>query len=81
MAKLAKEIPADVPVREMKDGDVAVITKWAELDYSGRIVQRAGDVIIYIGTACGEHNHTFNIVSAYDDCRVRILPKGTLIEL
>lgn len=39
----------NIPVTEMKDGQVGIITTWTISSYVGRIVQRHGSDLIAIG--------------------------------
>lgn len=89
IAKLVSIPESDVPITYMKDGDVALITKWDLGNYEGRIVQRIGSgeesQLITIGGTVGEH---FSFIfkkdildSTRNNCKVKILPEGTIIRL
>lgn len=75
--KLQSEI-TDIPVREMKDGEIGIITQWVELiQHIGNIVQRHGDKLIRLQKGTLD---SWDAISTKDECRVRILQKGeTLI--
>lgn len=82
MAKLVRFNEETVSLSEMADGDVAEIIKWHDNREVGKIIQRFGDTIIFIGEPHG--NSYPNLLSWEDvdeECRVRILPPGTLIIL
>ena len=66
----------DVQVKQMKDGQIAVITKWAGVNnLIGVIIQRYGDGLIKLQMSSG-----WNEIPTREDCRVRVLVKGeTLI--
>ena len=77
--RIKKSIDGRVHVSEMKDGDIAEIVEWTVGRYTGRIVQRYGDVLITLGM---DENESFEDVLKGKDlsnnsCLVRILPKGT----
>ena len=79
--KIHTEATTDICVNEMKDGDVAVITKWESYYKNvGTIVQRYQSIIIALGQDSGSC-WTSVLNTVHPDCRVRILPKGTLIEV
>lgn len=77
----------DVTIPEMKDGEIGVITQWyGTARYDGQIVQMYRgsklcnkDILIVIGGTAGDCWTLFDGVGA--DCRVRILPPGTLLEI
>lgn len=80
-AKLKTEKTTDIPVHHLKDGQLAVITSWREPSSNkGDIVQRYEDVLITIGK---DNNKSYLSVFNYDieDCRVRVLEPGELIEV
>lgn len=82
MARLVKAIDVDVCIQDMQDGQVAIITQWTNRDYIGRIVQRYNDALITIGGTWGDSfTGLFTGGKRNEDCKVRILPKGTQIEL
>jgi hypothetical protein len=82
MLKLVNSKSTDIPVTKMKDGDLAVITKWWQGNYYvGTIVHRYDELLIAVGKKSGESwRLLFNGDCKCDDCRVRLLTKGeTLI--
>jgi hypothetical protein len=77
-AKLIGERCLAIPVCEMKDGQVGVITEWVGLSkYLGIIVQRYEDTIIPIG----RNSEASWLLRATSGCRVRILKPGETIEI
>jgi len=70
-----------IPISEMKDGDLGVITDWDGWGHChvGRIVQKYGDDLISVGMASGHCWVSF--FKNNGGCRVRILPKGTKLEI
>lgn len=73
----------DICVKFMLDGQVGIITNWEDSpQYVGRIVQRHGDDLITINAPKGNSwPRLFHNEMDMPECRVRILPKGTKIEL
>lgn len=77
---LAIESDGTIPVKDLKDGQLAVITAWGNgksSPYTGRIIQRFKDVLITIGMGSDEawENLLTNHKSCLD-CRVRVLKVG-----
>lgn len=73
-----KPVDRSIPVIEMKDGDIGVITKWTYTSAVGTVVQRYMDILISIG------KHSRNSWSSIfpngnDSCRVRLLEKGEIL--
>jgi len=68
----------DIPVRELNDGELAVITAWPYGLYAGNVIQRYGDKLVTIGKPEGKG---FTQISTRDDCRVRRLVPGDIITL
>jgi hypothetical protein len=84
MLKIASEKDVnEIHVNEMKDGDVAVIISWSSHEYVGRVVQRYGNYLLVLGANSGlGWGETFSSPRPLrPECRVRILPKGTLLEV
>lgn len=72
----------DIPVTDMTDGQIAVVTQWTDDAYIGEIVQRFGLYLLQIGGGINEGWGEFFLISRNrPDCRVRILPKGTKLEI
>lgn len=64
-----------IPVSEMKDGDVGIITEWVYPSAAGTIIQRYDKVLIALGRYSG--CCWPNILSSDSkSCRVRVLEKG-----
>ena len=61
-----------IPVSELKDGQIGVITQWSESRYLDIIVQRSNDFLFAVG---GVEN--WGGIPESTDCRVRILREGT----
>ena len=74
---LKKEIKG-IPVKEMKDGDLAVITSWKNSsNYKGSIVQRYKDCVLTIGKDHGQSwEHVFDGSRNWNNCYVRLLEDG-----
>ena len=83
MAVRLKTNDGSIPVRNMRDGQIAEIIQWDGTKELGRIVQRVGENLICIGFGYGEVWKNVFGNSAFaddDDSRVRILKNGeTLI--
>jgi len=80
MLKLKKDKPSDICVADMKDGDIAVITKWSCGGYIGYIIQRYKDFLITVGSRSGkgwgEYFKPGDTFKRSEDCRVRLLEPG-----
>lgn len=81
----SKEHP-DLWVGHMRDGDVAVITSWLVADYPGRVVQRYRNALLTLGSNYdyGWGDSVWSLIGdcgLSQGCRVRILPKGTLLRI
>lgn len=76
MVTLTKNKP-DTHVFDLKDGQVAVITKWG-CGYEGRVIQRYGNHLIVLGKPNGDgwDNIFGKPRESAKDCRVRILEDG-----
>ena len=73
MVKLKQEYKENsIPVSELKDGQIGVITEWNNNDYIGIIIQRAGIFLFSLG---GLHRWESIPIAKY--CRVRVLENGT----
>ena len=81
MAVRLKTNDDGIPVGNMRDGQIGVITQWPIGDYVGRIVMRSCNDLITIGKP-GRQNWTSYFSNPHDNhnTRVRILTNGeTLI--
>ena len=73
-----------IKVKDMKDGDIGVITNWGhEPEYVGKVVQRYYSTLITVGAPGGQswsdfYAHTDNIS---DNLTVTILRPGTMLEI
>lgn len=81
--KLIDKQPNDVPLSEMKDGDIAIITGWTYAHYIGHIVQRYGDHLIVLGQPIGKGwtDMFKGTATIYSELRVEILKPGTKLEI
>jgi hypothetical protein len=84
--KIIEEGQIDSPVSSLEDGQIGVITEWPGglYNYKGTIVQRCYRHLFQVG---GGHSWSelFSLDNydspAYQQGRVRILPKGTKLEI
>jgi hypothetical protein len=76
--KLQKQLN-DVSVLQMKDGEIAIITRWdASPCYINAIVQRHGLDLLALGHGVGTSWRGIFLGEIDEEAlRVRILPKGT----
>jgi len=81
MARVHTEVQTGCSIDEMKDGDVAVIVTWPHAGYVGLVVQRYGTALVALGRRSGRCWPTLFDSKCGNDFQVRILPKGTLIEI
>jgi hypothetical protein len=80
--KIIEEPSSAVHVSLMRDGDIATIVSWPHKHYSGRIVQRYRNILITIGEDSGQGlGSLFDSKGDLTNCLVRILPKGTKLEI
>jgi hypothetical protein len=74
MLKLKKDKLTDICVEDMKDGDIAVITKWTANLYIGCIVQRYKDFLVCVGMDSGRGwGKYFATCDRNENNRVRLL--------
>ena len=69
---------------DMKDGQIGIITAWGTFpEYQGRIVQRYGDDLVYLGKgeSSGWRGCFKEPVNNEDEYRVRILPPGATLRI
>jgi hypothetical protein len=83
--RILNETAQEIPVQDIEDGEIAVITQWSAFGHIGRIVQRYGDHLVALGSSHGSSwseffNRDFS-TRPLDSCKVRVLPKGTQIEI
>lgn len=82
MATVKKFNEEIVCLSKMEDGDVAEIIAWTDRREIGKVIQRYGNNIIIIGEPYGS---SYPTILGYDnvdeECLVKILSKGTTIEL
>lgn len=80
--------PLDIPLSDLADGEIAVITKWGNTDekhHVGDIVQRYGPHLVRLqhphGNGWSDVCRPDGMLMQSKDYRVRVLPKGTKLEL
>jgi len=80
MVELTNKTDNTIPVRELKDGQIAVITHFGKNndEYLGNIVQRYGDNLIQIGV---ERCESWEPLFEYNKCRVRVLADGETLTI
>ncbi len=83
MAKvtLVNEVPMDIHVSDMQDGDIGVITSWNGQSYVGEVVQRYGDYnLVALGKCKGKGWDILGLIrkSSHPNCKVRLITEGTL---
>ena len=76
MVKLKQEYKDNsIPVSELKDGQIGVITQWSPIvECIGTIVQNNDGSLFVIG---GTYQKGWNSITEKTDCRVRVLENGT----
>ncbi len=69
-----------IPVSELGDGQLGKVTHWTSdiAENRGTVVQHFGDTLVPIGRPRLEAWHP---IPQSDDCRVRVLPNGTRLEV
>lgn len=82
MKCLVKGATFDIPVQDMKDGELAVVTTWGPYteERRGLVVQRVEKMLLRIGKPVGK-SWTGILDSYQTECRVRLLEVGETIEL
>lgn len=77
--KLVSTQNDEIPLKNMKGGQIAVITKLpCATDTEGKIVQRYHSDLVFLG----EDNSMLNVFNMADEGEmVRILPTGTRLEI
>ena len=74
--KLQNEIK-DTPVRDMKDGEIGVVTQWnGNNSLNGRIMQRYENILMLLQK---ESSESYSSIPEHDYFRVRILQKGEIL--
>jgi len=77
--KILNETTNDIYVGELKDGQIGIITEWGRhTQYIGRIIQRYKDSLVVLGE---QSENGWYSIPIDNDYRVRILPKGTKLEI
>lgn len=78
MVRVKTDLSTDVHVKEMKDGEIAVLTQWSAFEnYSGRVVVRFDGRLYTLGAISGESWAWDRVKTLNNLHRVRILPEGT----
>jgi len=85
LIKNLDDIP-EIPVHELRDGQIAIITYWSGLDYKGNIVQRYGSsenaVVIQLGKDSGNTwTNLFSPGKENYNLKVKVLPKGIIFTI
>jgi len=82
MVKVINEVSKDVHLSKMQNGDIAVITSWhnGNTDYNGWVVQRTNSIVFQLG-GIGDWNWNSLTEKTHPECKVRILPKGTTLQV
>ena len=74
MVELTTKTDNTIPVRELKDGQIGVITEWRNFpENKGMVVQRYKNSIITLGGVSGK---TWSPIPEYNLTRVRVLAEG-----
>lgn len=77
MVVIKSDITNDIPVRELPNGELAVITKWGICpNMIGTVVQKNVKTLEIVGKDDG-----WTPPPTSEDYRVRVLPKGTILEV
>ena len=85
--KIITKTDKSIPLRDMKDGDIAKIVQWGRGIWDrrccGEVVQRYKDFLVCVGKPSGQGWGKVFPPDAFgeDDYRVEILPKGTVLEI
>lgn len=67
-----------IPVRQVRQGQVAIIVAWPIEKYVGTLIQRRAGQLFVLGPQEGGR---VLYVNASDEARVRVLPNGTTLTL
>ena len=83
MAKLIdRRMPNEINVKDMKDGEVGIITSWPYEEYVGRVVQRYENDLLTIGKGWGNSSRGFFLSNKKDpEAKVSVFTKGEQITL
>ncbi len=80
---LKKNYENDIPVKEMKDGDIAIITLWANIKSHpsvGTLVHRYQNILVALGQQSGlSWDGILYSPDRQYGCRVRLLKSGDTI--
>jgi hypothetical protein len=82
--KIISEPAQDICAMNLKPGEIAVITNWsiAQSENIGTIVKRhKSDLIKLNGSDLWSDFFLDGVTAVRNKCRVRVLPKGTVIEI
>lgn len=80
--KIIEESKSEIPVLDMQDGHIGIITAWKWSTHVGDVVQRWGEHLICLGKGyTSSWPHFFNETSVGFGNRVRILPPGSKLEI
>lgn len=83
MKIISEPTPEGIPIDQLSEGQLGVIVEWnTSPHYKGRVVQRFGSHLISVGMASGYGwPDFFRDKHLFEKLRVRVLPKGTVIEI
>lgn len=74
--ELSSNLPLDICVKDMNDGDLGVVTKWNNDWYIGKIVQRYNERFIVVGETSDNAYTSLLDSKNPENFRVRPLIKG-----
>jgi hypothetical protein len=82
-ARIVNEADNAIHITELEEGQVAQIVSWTTTEYLGLVVVRFQDSLVEVG---GKNQWVGLLknagqITCLQVCRVRVLPKGTTIEL
>ncbi len=79
---LVADDPTSIPVNDMHDGEIAVITQWnCYTKAVGWVVQRFQNYLVPLGVDSGQSWSNSTFWRGRTDLRVRILPPDTLLKV
>ena len=80
--KLVEKNPTNwIAAKEMRDGQIAIVRKWANTTPLNKIIQRNGTKLIVLGEGSGSDYSGIDGWNNCSECLVEILPVGSLLEI
>jgi hypothetical protein len=76
--EIVSPIDNDIPVSEMKIGEVGIITRWPWNEYLGLILTKCNENFL---VAIASNAYWDNCNGLTGACRVKLLPEGTILKL